>query len=100
MRGRSRSGGCDRRRSGRTPRGSFRGRFFRGAFGFGGRFGVGDALQMTLHFFSDIGGNRAGVSLLFGDSKAMQKVNDGFGLDLQLASQLVNADLGCVAHAS
>jgi len=76
------------------------GRFFRGSFGFGGSFRVGGALQMALHFFGDIGGDRTRVGLLFGYAKARQKVNDGFRLDLQLARQLVNADLGCVAHAS
>ena len=92
--------GSNRSRNGRTPHGSFRSRFFCGALGFGSGLGVGDTLQMALHLFGDISGNRTGVGFLFGDTKTGQKVNDGFGLDLQLASQLVNADLGCVAHAS
>jgi hypothetical protein len=55
---------------------------------------------MVLNFFSDIGGNRAGVRLFFLDSKTGQKVNDGFGLDLEFARELIDADLICVAHAS
>jgi hypothetical protein len=74
--------------------------FFRGAFGFGGAFGVRYTLQMLLNFFRDIGGNRTGVSLLFLDSKTGQKVNDGFRLDLEFARELIDADLICVAHAS
>jgi len=89
-----------RNRSGRPAGGSFRGRFFRGAFGFGGGFGVGDALQMPLHLLGDIGGNRTRVGLLFGYAKTRQQVNDGFRLDLELAREFINADLGCVAHAS
>jgi hypothetical protein len=55
---------------------------------------------MALHLFGDIGRDRTRVGLLFGYAEARQQVNDGFRLDLQLARQLVNADLRCVAHAS
>jgi hypothetical protein len=92
-----------RRRRSRRCRLAQRGlgrRFFRGAVGLRGGFGVSYALQMTLHLLGDIGRNRTRVRLLFGDTKTCQQVNDGFRLDLQLARQLVNADLGCVAHAS
>lgn len=75
-------------------------RFLRGPFGFGGGFCVGNALQVTLYLFGDIGGNRTGVGLLLGYAKTCQQVNDGFRLDLQLAREFIDADLGCVAHAS
>jgi hypothetical protein len=55
---------------------------------------------MVLNFFRDIGGNRAGVGLLFGNAESGQKVNDGFRLDLEFARELIDADLICVAHAS
>ncbi len=82
------------------PRRGLRRRFFRSAFGFHGGLGVRDTLQMVLNFFRDISGNRAGVGLLFLDSKTRQKVNDGFRLDLEFARELIDADLICVAHAS
>jgi hypothetical protein len=88
------------RRKGGSPLRGLRGGFFRRSFGFGGGFRVGGPLQMTLHLFSDIGRDRTRVRFLFGYAKARQKVNDGFRLDLQLARQLVDADLGCVTHAS
>ena len=69
----------------RTALGRFGCRFFRGAFRFRSGLRVRDALQMALHLFRNIGGDRAGVRLLFGDAKACQKVNDGLGLDLELA---------------
>jgi len=50
-----------RRRSSRRRRLAQRGlgrRFFRGALGLRGGFGVGYALQMAFHLFGDIGGNR------------------------------------------
>jgi hypothetical protein len=100
MRGGSRGGRRDRRRSRRPPRGSFRRCFFRRAFGFGGGFGVGNALQVMLHLFGDIGGNRARVGLLLGYAKTWQQVNNGFRLDFELAREFIDADLGCVAHAS
>jgi hypothetical protein len=92
----------NRSRGGRrwTTRGRLRCRFFGGALGFRGAFGVCYTLQVLLNFFGDIGGNRTGVSLLFLDSKTGQKVNDGFRLDLEFARELIDADLICVAHAS
>ena len=39
------------------------------------------------------------MRLLFCDAVAGQQVNDGFGLHLEFAGQLVNADLICVGHA-
>jgi hypothetical protein len=74
--------------------------FLCGAFGFCGSFRVSGTLQMTLYLLGDVGGNRARVRLLFGNTKAWQEVNDGFRLDLELARQLVNANLIRVAHAS
>ena len=82
------------------PRSGLRCRFFRGAFGFRGGLSVSDTFQMVLNFFRDIGGNRAGVGLLFGNAESGQKVNNGFRLDLEFARELIDADLICVAHAS
>jgi hypothetical protein len=98
--GRSRSNNrsCNRRR---RPAGSrLRRRFFGGAFGFRGVFGVRYTLQVLLNFFGDIGGNGTGVRFLFGNAESGQKVNDGFRLDLEFARELIDADLICVAHAS
>jgi hypothetical protein len=55
---------------------------------------------VVLNFFGDIGGNGAGVRFLFGNAESGQKVNDGFGLDLEFAREFIDADLICVAHAS
>jgi hypothetical protein len=55
---------------------------------------------MLLNFFGYIGGDGTGMRLLFGNAKTGQKVNDGFGLDLEFARELIDADLICVAHAS
>ena len=52
------------------------------------------------NFLCDVDGNRTGVRLLFGNAKSRKKVNDGFGFDLEFAGELVDADLGCVTHAS
>ena len=96
-RGRGSSGSCGRRGAACSCFG--RG-FFGGAFGFRGAFGVGYALEVLLNFFGDIGGNGAGVRFLFGNAESGQKVNDGFGLDLEFAREFIDADLICVAHAS
>jgi len=40
------------------------------------------------------------VRLLFSYTKARQEVDDGLGLDLELAGQFVNTDLRWVTHAS
>jgi hypothetical protein len=66
----------------------------------GGGFRVGRALQMALNLLGDIGGDGTRVRFLFAYAEAGQKVNDSFSLDLQLARQLVDSDLGCVTHAS
>jgi hypothetical protein len=97
-RGRRNNGSCNWRRG--PARSRFRRGFFRGAFGFGGGFGVRYTLQVLLNFFRDIGGNGAGVRFLFGNAESGQKVNDGFRLDLEFARELIDTDLICVAHAS
>ena len=97
-RGRCNNGSSNRRRG--PARGRFRRRFFRGALGVRGAFGIRYTLQVLLNFFGDIGGNRAGVRFLFGNAESGQKVNDGFRLDLEFARELIDADLICVAHAS
>jgi hypothetical protein len=38
------------------------------------------------------------VSLLFRDTVAGQKIDDGLGFDFQLAGQLINTDLICFAQ--
>jgi hypothetical protein len=73
--------------------------FFCFGSGFRLRFGFGDSLNLLAHFFCHIGRNRARMGLLFRDAIPGQKVNDGFGLDLQLAGQLINSDLIRVGHA-
>ena len=40
------------------------------------------------------------MRFLFRYAESGQKINDGFGLDLQLAGQLVDSDLIRVAHSS
>jgi len=67
--------------------------------GFGLRFGVRNALNGFAHLLCHVYRNRARVRLLFGDPESREKVNDGLGLDLQLAGQLVDSDLIRVAHA-
>jgi hypothetical protein len=69
-------------------------RRFRGSFRFGG------SLQLMLDFLSYIHRDGARMSLFLGYAQARQKVNDGFCLDLQLAGQFVNSDLGWVTHAA
>jgi hypothetical protein len=55
---------------------------------------------MILDLLSDIGRNRTGVGLLFGDAKTWQKVNDRLRLHLEFTRELIDADLVYVAHAS
>jgi hypothetical protein len=62
-------------------------------------FRVGNALQVLANFLRNIFRNRARVGLFFGDAVARQKVDDGLGLDLQLARQLIDAYLICFRHA-
>ncbi len=56
-------------------------------------FRVRYSLKMFAHFLRNIRGYRARVRLLFRDAVSGQQVDNGFRLDLQLASQLVNSDL-------
>jgi hypothetical protein len=53
--------------------------------GFGLSLGFRYSLNLPFYFFGDISGDRTRVSFLFGDTKAGQKVNDRFRLNLQLA---------------
>jgi hypothetical protein len=78
----------------------FRSGFLRGALRFGGGFSLRFALQMVFYLLGDIRGDGTRVRLFLGDAKTRQKVNNGFRLDLELACQLIDADLGCVTHAS
>jgi hypothetical protein len=55
-------------------------------------------LQLLANFHRDVFGNRTRVRLFFRDPVARQKIDDGLGLDLQLAGQLIYADLICFAQ--
>ena len=74
--------------------------FFRLCCGFRLSFGFRDPLNRFANFFRDIDRNRARMRFLFRDAESGQKINDGLGLDLQLAGQLVDSDLICVGHSS
>ena len=76
---------------------SLRCRFLCGRFR---RFGTGHTLQVMPNFLGNIHGDGTRMCLLFGYAKTRQKVNDGFGLDLKLAGEFIDAYLGCVTHAS
>jgi len=86
MDGPRRSRLSDRRRRG--GRGNWRlhgglGRFLFGSFGSG--FGFGGALQNLANLFGHIERNGTGMGFLLRNTKAWQKINDGFCLYLQLA---------------
>jgi hypothetical protein len=53
---------------------------------------------MLADFLRDIHRDGTGVGLLFGDPVSGQKINNRFGLYFQLAGQLVDSDLICVAQ--
>ena len=72
--------------------------FIGGDFFFGGYFRLGDIVEMFPHLFGGVHVNRTRVRLLFGDANFRQIVNDDFRLDLELAGQLVDADLIRLAH--
>jgi hypothetical protein len=40
------------------------------------------------------------MRFLFGYAVTREQVNNGFRLDLKLAREFIDADLGCVTHAS
>jgi len=80
-------------------RGSCR-RFFRGALRAGCCFGVGNTLQVVPDFFCNFDRDGTGVGFLFGYAKPRKKVNDGLSFDLEFTGEFINADLGCVTHAS
>jgi len=91
------------RRDGRPHSRSLRCGFFRFLLRFGGRFGLrfgfGNSPNFLSHLVRDVLGNGARVRLFLGDAKAGQKVNDGFGLDLQFTGQFIDSDLIRLAHA-
>jgi len=84
------------------PRG-LRRRFLRFFVRFGSRFRVrflfGRALNLFAHLLRDIRRNRARVRLLFRYAVPGQQIDNGLGLDLEFAGQLVNSDLIYVGHA-
>jgi hypothetical protein len=83
----------------RNPRRSFLGLLFCNRGGFGSSVGVGLSLDGATHFGGDVFRDGTGVSFLFREAKAGQKVNDRLGLDFELASQLVDSDLIGFRHA-
>jgi hypothetical protein len=91
-----------RHRRGRLHPGRFRCGLLRcfigGDFLFGGYFRFGDIVEMFPHLYGGVHVNRTRVRLLFGDASFRQIVNDDFRLDLELAGQLVDADLIRLAH--
>jgi hypothetical protein len=91
---------CRRSRSHPRGLGSSVLRFF---FCFGNRLSVrflfGGSLNLFAHLLRDVRRDRARVRLLFRHPVPGQQVNDGFGLDLEFAGQLVNSDLIYVGHA-
>ena len=70
--------------------------FFRLGLGFFRRFRVGYPLNVSAHLLRNVGGNGAGVCLFFCDAVPGQQVNNGLGLDLQLAREFVNSYLSYV----
>jgi len=66
----------------RSLRCSFLGLFFSLRSRFRLRFGFRNSLNLFADLLRDVGGNRARVRFLFGDTKARQKVNDRLGFDL------------------
>jgi len=60
---------------------------------------LGLALNRAANLLRDVDRDRARVGLFLRDAEAGQKVNDGFGLDFELAGQLVDSDLIGVGHA-
>jgi hypothetical protein len=52
------------------------------------------------HFLRNIHGDGTRVRFFLCDAVSGQQVNNGLGLDFQLARQLVNSYLICVRHAS
>ena len=65
-------------------------RLFRGR---GCSRGFRSPLQDVTNFFGDFERDRAGVGLLFSYTKTGKQIDDGLGLDLELAGQFVDADL-------
>jgi len=84
------------------PRSS-RGSFLAGLLGYGRSFDCsirfGLALNGAAYFLRDVHRDGARVRFLFRDAEAGQKVNDGLGLDFELAGQLVDSYLIGVGHA-
>jgi len=70
---------------------------FSGCFGLS--FCLRNALNLLANLLGHVDWNGTRVRLFFRDTESGQKVNDGFGLDLQFAGQFVDPDLIRVAHA-
>jgi len=72
-------------------------RFFCGLFfsggGFGGRFGVGERMEVLAHLLGSGDVNRTGVRLFFGDAHRRQEFEDELRLDLEFPGQVVDTNL-------
>jgi len=56
--------------------------------------------KLVPDLFRNFDGDRTGVCFLFRYAKPRKKVNNGLSLDLEFAGEFIDADLGCVTHAS
>lgn len=65
-------------------------------FRLGFRFGEG--VKMLAHFYSGFYIDRAGMRFFLGNAGLGQIINDGLGLDLELARQFVDSDLIRIGH--
>jgi hypothetical protein len=98
----SRRYGCRRRWRCRRP-GACLGRGFLGlrlrlGLRLGCGVGLGSPRDVPANLYGHVFRDRARVRLLFRDSVARQKIDDGFGLHFQFAGQFVNTDLICFAQ--
>jgi len=90
----NRCAGNDRSRThARGFRSCFLRYFFRGGSGFRGSFGFRQILEVLAHSFRGVNINGTGVRLFFGDARFRQIIEDGLGLDLEVAGQFVDANL-------
>ena len=73
------------------------GRFFRSFLGSRGGFRSGfrirEGVEMLADFLRNGFVNGAGMGLLLGEANSGKQVNNSLGLDLELAGQVVNANL-------
>jgi hypothetical protein len=61
-------------------------------------FRLGGCAKVLAHSYSGLHFDRAGMRFFLGNAGFRQIVDDGFCLDLELASQFVNSDLIRICH--